>query len=294
MEKIRNILLVVNPISGAIDKSDLKKLIKKEVEKIDADFFIFPTTGEEDKFNLKKMIKEIDPSRIIVAGGDGTIKLTTEALDGEKIPLGIIPAGSANGLAANLHLPESFEDLIEVALGDNFIDFDIVVINGEYSLHMSDFGLNAELVNNYEKSNLRGKMGYVLQSIPTLIKSDYPFKFQIEANDEVFKREALLLAIANANAYGTGAKVNPQGKPNDGKFEILIFKKIDIGEILKTLRNEEHLDPEFVEIISTSEAKIYCEKPIAFQIDGEYLGKRKYADVKILPQKLRIIVPEQK
>lgn len=291
MEKIKNILLVVNPISGAIDKSDLKKLIKEEVEKIDANFFIFPTTGEEDKFNLQKKIKEIDPERIIVAGGDGTITLTTEALEGEKIPVGIIPAGSANGLAANLHLPDSIEDQIEVALGNNFIDYDIVLINGEYCLHMSDFGLNAELVNNYEKSNLRGKMGYVLQSIPTLIKSDYPFKFQIEANNEVYKREAPLLVIANANAYGTGAKVNPKGKPNDGKFEILVFKKIDLGEILKTLRNEDHLDPDFIEVISTSEAKIFCEKPIAFQIDGEYLGKRKFAEVKILPQKLRIVIP---
>ncbi len=292
MKKNTSVLLVVNPISGDIDKSNLIEQIKNAVERISADFFVFPTTGEEDQFNLEKKIKDINPSRIIIAGGDGTVKLTTEALKGARIPVGIIPVGSANGLAANLKLPESLEDKIKVTLSNNFLDFDIVVINDEYCLHMSDFGLNAELVKNYEESNLRGKIGYLLQSVPTLIQSKYPFKFQIEANNEIIKKEGILLAIANVSSYGTGANVNPNGEPNDGRFEILIFKKIDIGEILKTLRNEKHLDPDFIEIISTSKAKITCEEPIAFQMDGEYLGARKFADVKISPQKLRILVPE--
>lgn len=291
MKDIKNVLLVVNPISGAINKADLIDDIKNEVKKRNCSLRVFQTTGEEDVFNLNKLISAEKPQRILVAGGDGTIKIAAEAIKDMAIPLGIIPAGSANGLAVNLKLPASAHEQVKVALGENFLLMDIIVINGEYCLHMSDFGLNAELIHRYEKSSIRGKLGYLLQSIPTLVQSEYPFQFNIEANGEMVKREGILLAIANAHSYGTGATVNPDGILDDGKFEILIFKNFDFIEILKTLRNEVHLDPEFVETISTSKARIKCDIPVSFQIDGEYLGKRDFIEAQVLPGRVQIATP---
>jgi diacylglycerol kinase (ATP) len=293
MGEIKNVLLVVNPISGAIDKANLMEDIKKEVIKREASLFVFETSGKEDVFNLKSRIEELQPCRIIIAGGDGTIKLVAESLGEKEIPLGIIPAGSANGLAYNLNLPPTLEEQISTSFEDNFIHMDIIEINGEYCLHMSDFGVNAELISRYEKSSIRGKWGYLLQSVPTLVKSEYPFQFTVEANGSTFETEGILLAIANASSYGTGAKVNPKGKVNDGFFEILIYKEFDFIEILKTLRNEVELDPEIVEVVTTKEAKITCKIPVSFQIDGEYLGKRSSIEARILPKRLKIASPSK-
>ena len=292
MSGIKNVLLVVNPISGALDKSDLIKQIEFEVKKIGANLNIFQTAGEEDLSNLQKRIQELKPCRILIAGGDGTIKLTAEALKDEEIPVGIIPAGSANGLASNLKLPVNIEEQIHIALSNIFQKIDIISINDEYCLHIADFGINAELISKYAESSIRGKLGYVLQSIPTLLESEYPFQFKIEANNQTYEKEGILLAIANANSYGTGAKVNPVGKIDDGFFEVLIFKHFDIIKILKTLRNEVDYDPEFMETISTKEAKISCAIPVAFQIDGEYLGKKESIRAKILPNKLTLAIPK--
>lgn len=293
MSGIKNVLLVVNPISGALDKANLIKQIEFEVKKIDAHFFIFQTKGQDDLLNLEKQIRELKPCRILIAGGDGTIKLTAEALKDEEIPVGIIPAGSANGLASNLKLPLNLEEKIHIALGNTFQKIDIILIDDDqYCLHMADFGINAELISKYADSNIRGKLGYVLHSIPTLLESEYPFQFKIEANNQTYEKEGILLAIANANSYGTGAKVNPNGKIDDGFFEVLIFKHFDIIKILKTLRNEVDYDPEFMEIISTKEAKISCASPVAFQIDGEYLGRKESIHAEILPNKLTIAIPK--
>ena len=294
MSGIKNVLLVVNPVSGALDKANLILQIELAVKKIDAHLNIFQTTGEEDLPNLCRRIKELKPCRILIAGGDGTIKLTAEALKNESIPVGIIPAGSANGLAANLGLSLNTETQIQTALGNTFQKIDIILINDEYCLHIADFGINAELIGKYAESNIRGKLGYVLHSIPTLIESEYPFQFKIEANNQIFNKEGILLAIANANSYGTGAKVNPKGKIDDGFFEVLIFKHFDIIKILKTLRNEVDYDPEFMETIMTKEAKISCAAPVAFQIDGEYLGKKEFISAEILPNKLTIAIPGKK
>lgn len=290
----KNVLLVVNPISGSMDKTDIIGLVKTQTDKLGAKLEIFQTTGKNDHFNLEKIIENIDPYRIIVAGGDGTIKIVAEALKDKKIPLGIISAGSANGLAFNLHLPDTIEESIHVALQDNFIEMDIISINGEYCLHMSDLGLNAELIENFEHSSIRGKFGYLLQTIPTLAQSEYPFKFKIEANNEIVEKEGILLAIANANSYGTGATVNPDGKLDDGFFEILILKNLNMFQILNTLRNETVLDPDFIEVISTKEATISCLSKVAFQIDGEFIGKRDLVNARILEKKVKIAVPEIK
>src|SRR5690606_12703034 len=192
-------------------KSDLIELVKKETIKLNARLIIFQTSGGKDDISLEKIINIENPSRIIVAGGDGTIKFVAEALHDKKIPMGIIPAGSANGLAVNLNLPPTLEEQLETALGENFLEMDIISINDEFCLHMGDFGLNAELIKNYSKSKVRGKLGYLLQSIPTLVESEYPFEFQIEVNNRTINTQGILLAIANARSYGTGATVNPNG-----------------------------------------------------------------------------------
>ncbi len=291
MHNIKKVLLVLNPISGGLDKDELSEQVKKEVIKINANLIVFKTRGGNDVEDLSKIIKDRNPCRIICAGGDGTIKLVAEALHSRRIPVGIIPAGSANGLATNLELPSTREEQIKVALGNELSAIDIILIENNVCLHMSDFGLNAELIKNYEKSKVRGKLGYLLQSIPTLVESDYPFNFVIEVNNKIIETEGILVAIANARSYGTGATVNPQGLINDGKFEILIFKNFDVIEILKTLRNEVELDPDFVKIIQTTEARITCTKPVAFQIDGEFLGEKTDVHVKIKPRSLVIAGP---
>lgn len=294
MGHIKTVLLVVNPISGDIDKSDLIELVKKETIKLNARLIIFQTSGGKDDISLEKIINIENPSRIIVAGGDGTIKFVAEALHDKKIPMGIIPAGSANGLAVNLNLPPTLEEQLETALGENFLEMDIISINDEFCLHMGDFGLNAELIKNYSKSKVRGKLGYLLQSIPTLVESEYPFEFQIEVNNRTINTQGILLAIANARSYGTGATVNPNGQINDGLFELLLFKNLNFFEILKTLRNEVDLDPEFLETIVTDKARISCSYPVAFQIDGEYLGEYQSVSVSILPHQIQLAVPLKK
>jgi diacylglycerol kinase family enzyme len=154
--------------------------------------------------------------------------------------------------------------------------------------------LNAALIRNYEEGNIRGKLGYLIQSIPTLIKTDFPFQFTIEKDGKILHENAVLLAIANAKKYGTGSMINPKGKYDDGLFEILIFKGFNIPQILQTFRENVELSKDFVEIFSASEVKISCTKNIPFQIDGEYRGEVKEVHAKISPVKVRIAVPEKK
>ena len=294
MSTNQRVLLVVNPISGGRDKTPIIELVQKKIQETEGELKVYSTTGEYDKSHITDIVNEFQPNRVLIAGGDGSIKLLAEILQGDNIPIGIFPAGSANGLAENLQLPKDIEELTEIALSDNFVTLDTIEINNELCLHISDVGLNAELIKNYHEGNIRGKLGYIIQSIPTLIKSEFPFHFKIEKEGMTLHRNAVLLAIANAKRYGTGSTINPKGKYDDGLFEVLVFKEFNIPEILKTFREDAELSPDFLEIFSTSEVVLECQKAIPFQIDGEYRGEVKKVQAVISPIKIKIAVPKKK
>lgn len=291
MENLQKVLIILNPISGNIDKTDIVDRIVSVLNKNDIASKIYRTTGENDHADMKKILDKQEFDRVFVLGGDGTLKMVAEVLKYKTLPIAIFPSGSANGLSENLNIPEDLNSQIEIALGENSISSDMLEIDDQICLHISDFGLNAELIKNYEASAIRGKVGYLLQSLPTLWKSKYPFDFTIKFEDKEIERSGIFLAFANAQKYGTGANVNPDGKIDDGVFEILIFKDFDVKEILKTLSNEIEFDPKIVEIFPAKKAEVICHQPVSFQIDGEYCGEKERISVKMASHQLQIMTP---
>ena len=283
------ILLVLNPIAGDRDKKHIEEAVRYMAIKNNFGLQVYRTTGKNDKANILSLLDENDFSRIFIAGGDGTIREVADAIKGRDVLIGLFPSGSANGLAVNLHIPEDLEEQVQMAMGESFLAVDILEVGDHTSLHISDFGVNAALIKNYEESDIRGKLGYLIQAIPTLTNTKYPFAVTVEANDETINEDVILVAIANAKKFGTGANINPTGKLDDGIFEVLLFKNFDISEILKTFYGEIAPNSEFVTVIKTKEANITCEESIPFQVDGEYLGDKKEITARMRPEKLKIL-----
>lgn len=290
---IRNpVLVVVNPIAGGTNKAPIIQALKHAFIDAPEALRVLYTEGKNDAESISRLLKNFHPERIVVVGGDGTFKMVAEVTQG-KLPLALIPAGSANGLAENLRLPTDIEGQLQVVLGDSFMQMDCIAIDAELCLHISDLGLNAELIQNYEEGTLRGKLGYFLQSFPTLIQSEFPFDFQIHLNDKTLYRKAFLVAVANAQRYGTGATINPKGRLDDGLFEVLVFKRFDIPELLRTFQEDYIPKKDFMETFQTTRALIECAKTIPFQIDGEFRGEKNSMSAELSPIKLHIAVPKE-
>jgi len=281
-------MTVVNPISGNINKTE----ICNHIEKVnDGRFSIsfFKTTGDNDKEKLEKEINKDEFDRVIVLGGDGTIQLVASVILDKNIELGIIPCGSSNGLASNFNIPENRKKQIQLALGDKVQEMDCIIVNDQVCIHITDLGLNAELIKHYEKSRMRGKTAYIFKSFFTLFQADYPYDFVIEINDKKIHRKGIFLGVTNFKDFGMGARINPEAKISDGFFEIVIFKKLSVKGIIKTFFKTTHLDNDNIEHFSVKKARIICEtKPINMQIDGEFVGKTRELNVKVSEQKLLI------
>lgn len=284
-------ILVVNPISGDVDKTEILSKTLAFAEEYNVEIIVYETSGDNDDTAVKTLYNLHKPERILIAGGDGTIKMVGEALEKQDVIFGIIPAGSANGLSVDLNLPSTIEENLSVSFHNHFMEMDMISINGKKSIHLSDLGLNAELVKNYENGSTRGKLGYALQVITTLTELEEPFSAKIEVNSETIECVARMIVIANSQKYGTGVTINPDGVMNDGKFEIVILKNLDLLVFGKIITGNIPVNSEDVEIISTDKATITTALPVSFQIDGEYIGEETLLEIKILPAQMKVAIP---
>lgn len=283
-------ILVINPISGDVDKTEIVEKTLAFANEMNIDIVVYETTGQDDEKEIMKLYLAIKPDRILIAGGDGTIKMVGEVLEQYDVVFGIIPAGSANGLAIDLNLPKTIDENIKIALQNDFIEIDMVEINKKKSLHLSDIGLNAVLVKNYENGTIRGKLGYALKVVQTLNESEESFDAIIEFDDQKIICEAEMIVIANSQKYGTGVVINPNGLINDGKFEIIVLKSVNLLTIGKIVTGNVSEETEEVDSYSTSKATITTSRKISFQIDGEYCGEVDQLKISILPNQMKVAV----
>ena len=287
------ILFVVNPHSGTKGKISWEPTIRQHLKGLPHMFEFFLLNGKNDAVSLHYWIEHLSPDRVIAIGGDGTVSLVAEQLLGTHIAMGILPAGSANGMAKDLQLPSDVEGAIDVILNGEIQKTDVIRINDkEICIHLSDIGINAQIIKYFEEGNIRGKLAYARMLIKALWRR-HLLQVIIEMNGEITKTDAFMVVLANASKYGTGALINPEGNLHDGKFEVVVVRKITLSEFLKLFIHFRRFDPKKVEVFQTESVVVQTRKKAHFQVDGEYLGKVNRVEAVIEAGKLNLLLPRK-
>ena len=283
-------LFVINPISGGKTKKDWEASIKEYFKHLanNIDFFIL--TGKNDDISIRYWIEKIKPDRVVAVGGDGTISLVAKQIVGSRIALGILPAGSANGMARELGLPLTQDEALEIIINGTIRNSDVIEVNKHICLHLSDIGLNAQLIKHFEEGKIRGKLGYATKVIKTLW-SKSTMSLSIDIRGQQVKMKALMVVLANATKYGTGAVINPEGNLYDGRFEVVIMKKLAITELFKMWFRPQPFNPAKIRVYPATSVSIQTKRRVHFQVDGEYLGKVHTVEANIIAGQLKLIVP---
>ncbi len=290
-EQALKILFVVNPISGGKVKHDWEAAVRNQLQQTPHQPEFYLLQGKEDLRSIQYHIERARPDRVVAVGGDGTVKLLASVLKETPIPLGILPAGSANGMAKELGIPLDPVAALNVVTNGRAVPIDMIRINEEeICIHLADIGLNAMLVHDFEKSESRGMWGYG-RSVFRMLWKKQKMRVRISTDAGEVKRNAFMVALANARKYGTGANINPDGHVADGKFEVVVVRKLNVVEIIKAIFTNRSFHPDKIEVFSTTQADIRVQRPFYFQIDGEYRGKTAGIQARILPGLIRMLVP---
>ncbi len=289
-EKIK-ILFIINSAAGN-KATDWPALIEDYFAPLNYIVELFTLPQDCNIQSIQEKINQFAAQQVVAVGGDGTVKLVAECLIQKNIPIGILPAGSANGMAKELGISEKPEEALHTLTNGLLKKIHVTTVNDQLCVHLSDIGFNAFLIKKFETQKRRGMWGYLKASLKVLL--NHPrMRVEMEIDKKKVKMNAAMIVIANATKYGSGAVINPVGKLDDAMFEVIVLKKISLHEIYKMTFSHAMIDPAKTEIFQTNALKMRSVTRAHFQVDGEYLGKVNEVNASIITDALQMIVPAE-
>ena len=288
------ILFIINPISGVGKQKKVEKAIEKVLDKNLFDYEVEYTeyAHHATVISLQAAIRQVDI--VVSVGGDGSINDCVRGLIGTNVTLGIIPAGSGNGLARTLNIPLNIEDAIEVLNKKKRATIDTVKVNNKIYASIAGIGFDALIAKEFRKTKVRGFNKYL-----SLILQLYPFyesqNYKMEIDGKKIESNALFISFANSNQFGYNTVIAPSAKIDDGFMQISIVKKVPIVMLpwtaqLLFLRNFDK--SMYVKTYKAKEVKVINNDSRLVNLDGESVLMEKELHFTINPKSLNVIIPD--
>jgi diacylglycerol kinase (ATP) len=158
---------------------------------------------------------------VIIGGGDGTLHHAMEGIVDSKLPLGILPLGTANDLARTLNLPTDPIKACEVILRGQSTKIDLGQVNGKFFCNVASIGLAVNVAERLkqESKSRWGVFAYALAAMKSLGDSR-PFHAEIEGDAGRFSVRTRQVTVGNGRSYGGGLTVDESATASDGTLHL--------------------------------------------------------------------------
>ncbi|MBR1629359.1 MAG: diacylglycerol kinase family lipid kinase [Lachnospiraceae bacterium] len=291
-----NVLLIYNPAAGqGRIKAQLSDIVDILI-KADCRVEIYSTQSKQDA--TRKVEEDADRfDRIIASGGDGTLDEVVTGLmrSACEIPVGYLPAGSANDFASSIGIPHDLIAAARMAVADNLFSCDIGRFNEDFFIYVAAFGLftEASYATSQELKNAIGYLAYIFEGARELVNIS-AYELEMDCDGEQVAGEFVLGMVTNATHIGGVEGLIPQKVAlDDGYLEITMIampkNPIELTEILGYFAN---INRETKMVFATQAKRIHIrfKKSVPWTLDGEYGGEYEEVLIQNQPQALRIAV----
>ncbi len=292
---MKEIHFIINPISGSGKNTISEKLVVEYFPKSAFKIGIFYTQYKNHATELVKNSVKSGVSIVVASGGDGTINEVASGLVGSTIVLGIVPAGSGNGLASNLNIPLEIDKALALIKNGDHTKIDVGIVNGNYFFSNSGTGFDAQVIKNYEDSNERTITSYIKSSIKALKEYSTNESYYVCIDDKEIKCQPFMVFVSNSNELGYNLSLTPKASLKDGVFDVLIVSKINKLKILLfglLMLFKRHESLKEVQCYSAKKVSVKNEmgSSIEYQLDGEVRNeKTNRIDYQLLENALCVI-----
>lgn len=283
-------LLIVNPASGTVSKHRIVPHICRKLDKLGLEYDVQATRYPGHAREIAAGAAAEGYHAVIACGGDGTVNETASGLVGTDTALGIIPAGSGNGLARHLGIPVDIDSAIKVIAQHNIIDADYGTANGKPFFCTCGVGFDAAVSERCARQKRRGIFMYLKNMMNEYVKFS-PEEYTIITEGRVITERAFLVVCCNASQYGNNAFVAPNASVTDGELDITIvhggdiFSRAIVGvDMITGFIGKNAL----AETIRTSSATIIRRTPGAAHLDGDAVAMEEKIEVVCHPGKLKV------
>ncbi len=293
MNQKQKILFIINPISGIGRQKKVEQNLELFLDKEKFDYQISYTSyaHHATAISLAAVLKSFDV--VVAVGGDGSINDCIRGLVSTGVTLGIIPAGSGNGLARCLNIPLSIEEAIKCINNQKTLEIDSIKLNDTFYASIAGIGFDALIAQEFSKTQTRGFQPYlklVLQHYPQYRQQTYT----LVIDGKEITTQALFISFANSKQFGFNTEIAPNAELNDGLIDVVIVKKPPLpllfwtAQLLFFRKFDKSI---YVETYQAKHVVVRNKDKIAINLDGEYTELNGDLDFSIVPKSLKVIIP---
>ncbi len=316
---------IINPVAGSAARArNIGGLVETARQRCDAAGVTHEVSFTERPGHARELAAALVArgfSTIVAWGGDGTVNEVASALMHREAVLGIVPAGSGNGLARALGISRRPGEAIAAAVRGRDRIIDVGELAGRPFANLAGVGLPASVAELFARLARRsspdgsarrptdpagaravprprllagrGLAGYVRATARELVAYQSR-RYTLITGERTIERPALLVEVANGRQYGNGAVIAPHARLDDGLLDLVSVDPIGPARAawgLWRLFNGTIDRHPYVHCSRVGEVTITADGPLRFHVDGEVVQGGRSLSAIIHPRALRVRVP---
>lgn len=285
---------IINPISGVGSKRKIPRLLEEVCRREGIPLHIRFTEYAGHASELTAQALEEGANCILAVGGDGTVNEIARAMLYSDAVLGILPRGSGNGLARELHIPMDIKRSIELLAHNHITTIDACKANERVFFCTCGVGFDAAVSKKFAEQKHRGSLTYIRNTIEEYL-SYKPEPYDLLVDGEEIHEKAFLVACGNASQYGNNAYIAPHANIQDGTMDITIlspFTPLDIAPLAIQLFTKQIDKNSKIKTMRAKHVSIIRQQPGVMHLDGEPVMADSRIDIEVLPAALKVFTPE--
>lgn len=268
----------------------LDKALAKSNNKLTVYTTDYPGHATEISKNLEKHI-----SRVVAAGGDGTVNEIAAGLIEKNQTMAILPIGSGNGLARHLGISLNLNKAIKTAEYGMPVDIDTWRIEGRLFYMLCGFGFDAYVAQALKKSKRKGMQAYIKAVIQS-VGSFKPRHITIKWDGGEYTGAPFMVNFANGSQFGNNFKIAPLASVVDGQLDLCIIEKLPffaIPELLLRMLNGTINKFKYYRSFKGKRFEIESEYPY-INIDGESVSCLEKVLIEPSVHAFKVMIPKER
>lgn len=281
----------------------------------------YPTRSEDSGRGAVAAAVAGEPSVVIVAGGDGTVRMTAEAIGETRVPVALLPSGTGNLLARNLGLPlNDIERSIRAAFGGVTRSIDVGIADLEHEdetrsrhhfLVMAGIGLDAEMAAG-TSALAKKRLGWLAYVRPiarsVLANRQFRLRYRIDEGPTRSTR-AHTVIVGNCGTLTGNMLLLPGAVVDDGLLDVVMLRpqgrfgwaRIGTRLTVQGIAHRSRFGRRMLQRAPTIRALAYAQGrqfdvrfdvPHRIELDGDDTGLITGARITVRPGALQICVPD--
>ena len=277
-----SIALVANPGSGSCDPEEVEAYLRA-------------AGAEVQRFELDQAERAAasGAERVVVAGGDGSVAPVAAAAGRAGVPLGVVPAGTANDFARRLGLPDDAEEACVVAVrGDRLRPLDLGWMAERPFVNVASLGLPAPAARKASSwKRALGPLAYAAGALGAGLTAK-PVPCRATCDDApVHDGPAWQVTVACSGAFGAGSRIE-EADPSDGELDLVAVaarSRVLLPALAWRLRRGRVTEGPGVRHARGTRIELDAPPGAAFNVDGE-LVEHGPAHFTISPRAFELVV----